>query len=50
MGKFIKLIGSRKWEIYRDHNGLQIKAISRKTVFRKEFKHWSHLFADFERL
>ena len=44
MTKFIKLIGSRKWKISRNHNGLQIKAIPRRSSCKKELKNWVHLF------
>ena len=54
MGRFIKLLGNRKYSIKKNKNGLEITWVQLKkpnntSRFKSElFTNWSHLFANFE--
>jgi len=44
MGKFIKLLGGRRYKITNDKKkGLTIKVINNRIIFRNEFVNWLHM-------
>ena len=50
MGKFIKLIGGRKYKITSDKKkGLTIKVINNRIIFRNEFINWLHMACDIDK-
>lgn len=50
MGKFIKLIGGRRYKITNHKKkGLVIKIITKKIIFRNEFINWLHMASDIDK-
>ena len=53
MGCFIKLLGGKKYQIKHGKSGLTITILqnsSARKIFKNEFKNWSHLYNNFDKL